>query len=345
MEETKATAPNATPVDDGSPIECPVAKWYFKRMGLMFLMLFAMGCWFLYDATIGYPAKKEIWDQYTDIAGYDLKLVPELKGPEELPESGVYVAIIGKTADGRHYRVFDGKGERKLDSAGEPESAKKMAITKLDKVLEAKWAEADTLAADDKQEILGALSPVVNFNVKGAQKDSDGMEKWRALAKEKGWEQEPEEYTDSKITTQWEFTVGMFVLSLVVVVVFLLNKGKILKADAEAFCQPNGSRVAFADVYRVDRRKWDHKGLAYAMYRTGGEGRSRKATIDDLKFLGADKILTRLLNNFEGELIDRIPDEEEEDQKLAEGEKVAENKADVALAEEGSAGEGDLPKS
>ncbi|MDA0814071.1 MAG: hypothetical protein O3C21_16980 [Verrucomicrobia bacterium] len=345
MAETTAIHPNATPVDDGAPIECPVARWYYKRMGLMFMMLFAMGCWFLYDATIGYPAKKEIWDQYTEITGYDLKLVRELKGAEELPKSGVYLAIIGKTADGRHYRVFDGKGEMKLDLAGESEAAKKMAITKLDKVLEAKWAEADTLAADEKQEILSALSPVINFNVKGAQKDSDGMEKWRALAKEKGWEQEPEEYTDSKIKTQWEFTIGMFVLSLIVVVVFLLNKGKVLKADSEAFYQPDGSRVTFASVYRIDRRKWDHKGLAYAMYRTGGEGRSRKATIDDLKFLGADRILTRLLNNFEGELIDRVPDEEEDEQAVAEEEKVADSKADVTQEEEVSAGEGDLPKS
>ena len=344
MEDTSVTDSNAAPVDDGAPIKCPVAKWYYKRMGLMFLMLFAMACWFLYDAPIGYPGKKEIWYQYTELTGYDLKLMPEMTGPEALPDSGKYLAIIGKTGNVRHYRVFDGKGEQKVDSAGEPESAKKLAITKLDKVLDGKWEQAE-LEVDDKQEILGALSPVINLNLKGAQKESDGMEKWRELAKEKGWEQEPDEYTDSKIRTQWEFTIGGFVASLIVIVVFLLNKGKVLRADSEAFYQPNGDRVAFSDVYRIDRRKWDHKGLAYAMYRTGGTGRSKKATIDDLKYLGADKILTRLLNNFEGELIDRIPDEDEDSQSVTDGVEASDNKEDAAMSN-GDGSEGaDLPKS
>ncbi|MGK0185749.1 MAG: hypothetical protein ACI9R3_001528 [Verrucomicrobiales bacterium] len=328
MEESSNSESKAAPVDDGAPIECPVAKWYYKRMGLMFLMLFAMGCWFLYDATIGYPGKKEIWDRYTEMTGYDLQIVDPMSSTDALPDSGKLLAIIGKSERGEHYRVFDGDGEQKVNSEGPPTSAKKTTIKKLADVLKEKSTAGSDLESDDKQDVLGALSRVLNVSLKGSQSDSDGMDGWNKLAKEEGWELEPEEYTDSKIETQWHFTIGMFVASLIAVLIFLLNRGKVLKADADSFYTPSGGRVAFADVFRIDRRKWDHKGLAYAMYREGGEGRSRKATIDDLKFLGADKVLHRLLKNFEGELIDRIPDEDEEEE--ANG---ASNDSDIVDAE------------
>lgn len=347
MEDPSVTESNAAPVDDGAPIECPVAKWYYKRMGLMFLMLFAMGCWFLYDATIGYPGKKEIWDRYTEMTGYDLQMVDPMTSPDDLPTSGKLVAIIGKSGDDYHYRVFDAEGEQKVDSAGPPSSAKKMSIEKLAEVLAEKLDTSSDWAADDKQEILGALSRVLNVNLKGSQSESERMDDWRELAKNEGWELEPEEYTDSKIETQWHFTIGMFVAALIAVIIFLINKGKVLKADSEAFYTPGGARVAFSDVFRIDRRKWDHKGLAYAMYRDGGEGRAKKATIDDLKFLGADKVLNRLLANFEGELIDRIPDEDEEDEKeeVPDGAKDA-NDQEVDPAEgSGEEGTSDSAKS
>lgn len=327
MEDTSVTDPKNSIVDDGAPIECPVGKWYYKRMGLMFLMLFGMGCWFLYDATVGYPAKKEIWDRYTEMTGYDLKLVPDMVDQDSLPTSGTHLAVIGRAGEDYHYRIFDGEGQQKLDSPGAPESASATVLKKLDSVLTGKWEQSD-LAEDDKQEVLGALSRVINLNVKGSQSNSDAMDEWRVLAKDEGWELEPEEYTNSKIETQWHFTIGMFAVSLVVIVIFLLNKGKMLKADSEAFYSPRGKRVAFADVYRIDRRKWDHKGLAYAMYREGGEGRSRKETIDDLKFVGAEKVLNRLLSNFEGELVDRIPDEEEDDEMTTDASDIP-DKEDV----------------
>lgn len=310
-EEPPATESTATASDDGAPITCVVAKWYYKRMGLMFLMLFAMGCWFLYDAAVGYPRKKDIWDAYTSMTGYSLQLFPDLAGTDGLPDSGLHLAAVGQNEQGYHFRVFDGEGKRSVDELLPAEAMKKQARQGLEDALEGRWDVA-SLPADAVQEILGAVSRVVNVNLKGAQKNSAGGDEWRELAKDSGWELEPEEYTFSKIETQWHFTWGMFAAAALVVVVFLLNKGKVLKADGEALYTPAGQRVAFADVFRIDRRKWDHKGLAYAFHREDGKGRSRKATIDDLKFQGADRILKRLLSHFEGELIDRIPDEDDD---------------------------------
>jgi hypothetical protein len=55
----------------------------------------------------------------------------------------------------------------------------------------------------------------------------------------------------------------------------------------------------------VDKRKWEHKGLAYAWYRTQG-GAEKREVFDDLKYAGADKVLERLLARFSGELIEKV---------------------------------------
>ena len=88
----------------------------------------------------------------------------------------------------------------------------------------------------------------------------------------------------------------------------MLNRGKVLRADGLSFTSPKGERVLFSSAHRIDKRKWDNKGLAYVHYRDEKE-KERRAVIDDLKFDGADKILDRLLENFEGELVERVSTE------------------------------------
>jgi hypothetical protein len=84
-------------------------------------------------------------------------------------------------------------------------------------------------------------------------------------------------------------------------------------ADHEAFYTTKGRRVPFEAIYRLDKRKWDNKGLAY-LYYEDEKDRRQKAVIDDLKFQGADRVLNRILAVFDGELVERlyIDDDEEE---------------------------------
>ncbi|MCW0216784.1 MAG: hypothetical protein OJI67_00550, partial [Prosthecobacter sp.] len=72
-----------------------------------------------------------------------------------------------------------------------------------------------------------------------------------------------------------------------------------------------GLTIHFSQVFRVDKRKWDNKGLAYVWYRETAEAPEKKALIDDLKFDGAGKILARLLTHFKGELIEKIEDSQQ----------------------------------
>jgi hypothetical protein len=97
-----------------------------------------------------------------------------------------------------------------------------------------------------------------------------------------------------------------------VLVVMLFNRRKVLVGEIDHWITPEGQKVPFAEVFRVDKRKWDRQGLAYAWYQSAG-GRPRKAVIDDLKYDGAEKILRRLLENFRGELIEKVPEDEAAD--------------------------------
>ena len=98
---------------------------------------------------------------------------------------------------------------------------------------------------------------------------------------------------------------------LVALVLMMLNRNRSVTADSEAYYPKPSVKVPFADVFRIDTRKWRRKGLAYAYHRADGGGES-KAVIDDLKFIGSQKILDRMLAKFEGELIEEVIDEEAE---------------------------------
>jgi hypothetical protein len=76
-----------------------------------------------------------------------------------------------------------------------------------------------------------------------------------------------------------------------------------LTADANSFTTADGQHVPFDSAFRIDRRKWDHKGLAYVYYRDA-KGSEKRAVIDDLIFGGAAKVLERLQANFKGDVVD-----------------------------------------
>ncbi len=130
---------------------------------------------------------------------------------------------------------------------------------------------------------------------------------WEDFATEQGWPEKPPEKlystTDQFVCGGLCVGVGLFILGTM-----FLNRRRKVTADADSFTTPKGESVPFASAFRVDKRKWDNKGLAYVYYRDEAD-KERRAVIDDLKFDGADKILDRLMDNFEGELIERIAQE------------------------------------
>ncbi|NCF84141.1 MAG: hypothetical protein GWQ08_01215 [Verrucomicrobiaceae bacterium] len=138
---------------------------------------------------------------------------------------------------------------------------------------------------------------------KGYPKQDD----WIDYAADNGWPEEPPEKRYST-TDQFFFGALCCGIGLAILGTMMLNRGKVLRADGLSFTSPKGERVLFSSAHRIDKRKWDNKGLAYVHYWDEKE-KERRAVIDDLKFGGADKILDRLLENFEGELVERVSTE------------------------------------
>jgi hypothetical protein len=236
-------------IDGGGPIECRVTAWYFRRMGLMTLMLLGMASYFLYDGLVGYPKsnrKVDIYDAFH--AGKDGG-----KSWESVVEK------LGLNAEGAG-------GENALAGARDAFDAAKGGAV---------WTGGYSL--------------------------------------ERGLPEKPERKSEHDIREQFHYAWALIALGGIVIFITLLNVRKKVTADHEAFYTTKGRRVPFEAIYRLDKRKWDNKGLAY-LYYEDEKDRRQKAVIDDLKFQGADRVLNRILAVFDGELVERlyIDDDEEE---------------------------------
>jgi hypothetical protein len=134
------------------------------------------------------------------------------------------------------------------------------------------------------------------------------------------------DYPAQKIFEQW--VVFWICLALTTGALFMLVRtlGRSMAIDGEAFFPAAGGKVPFADLTRLDLRKWDTKGLAFAWAKTpaGGE---RKLRIDGLTYGGfkkeqdepAERLMRRLKANFSGELIEYVTDADEPAKPAAPG--------------------------
>lgn len=178
------------------------------------------------------------------------------------------------------------------------------------------WFEKEFLPSYDEAKAEGRLGAWMEKAAAEGWPTGDNGEppKWAAYAAERGWPEKNEKYTEKEITEQFWWGGGTILASIIVGILVLLNRNKVLQGGGDHFITPEGVTVRFADVFKVDTRKWDQKGLAYAWFKDGEGGAERKAVIDDLKFGGADVILSALLANFRGELIEKVAEEEDEDE-------------------------------
>ena len=141
-------------------------------------------------------------------------------------------------------------------------------------------------------------------------KDEVGPDKVEAayaeVAKAKGWPAKMDEHKNYDYAIKWEqpaFALLTGAGGLAMLFFYIRTTRGALRADATSFSTPDGQHVPFASAFRIDRRKWDHKGLAYVYYKDT-KGAEKRAVIDDLVFGGAVKVLERLEANFKGEVID-----------------------------------------
>lgn len=247
---TAATGSAVTPdpdenrPDSGAPIECRPTRWFYRRMGLMTLLLIGLSLYFFYDGKYGYPKVNERAEVY----------------------------------DWFHDEVLD--TYQKLDEQGRL----------------AEWPEIAAEGTDP-------------FGNQGWPVGQDGNEpRWPNYAASLGWSSdEPKRFSPEEIREQFHWGIGTMVVGLLVLGYALSQVPTRLRADAKSFTPPRGRPIRFDQVHKVDTRKWKQKGLAYAHFKQE-DGTPRKATLDDLKYGGAQQVLDRLLANFSGELIEKVED-------------------------------------
>lgn len=176
------------------------------------------------------------------------------------------------------------------------------------------WFEKELLPSYDAAQKAGKMQEwLAKADAEGWPKGKEGEPpKWLQYSSMNGWPEKPKRYTQKEVDEQLWWGLGTLSIGLAALLVMLMNRGKVLTAGADHWVTPEGVVIRFADVVRVDKRKWADKGLAYAWHQAAAGGREQRAVIDDLKFGGADRVLDRLLSRFKGELIEKVPEPEDE---------------------------------
>ncbi len=121
------------------------------------------------------------------------------------------------------------------------------------------------------------------------------------------------DFPAQKINEQWVVFWICLALTVGALVMLLRTIGRSMAIDSEAFYPAAGGKVPFPNLVRMDLRKWDTKGLAFAWAKTDG-GSERKLRIDGLTYGGfkkeqgepAEQLMRRLRANFSGEIIEYV---------------------------------------
>ena len=113
---------------------------------------------------------------------------------------------------------------------------------------------------------------------------------WEKHAREADYKRKfPKERTDAKIREQlvigWTMIVGAALFGAWIG----WNHSRRVTAEDEVIIGASGERVEIDWITKIDRRKWENKGIAYAIYEEAGK--QKRLCLDDHKFAGCEAII------------------------------------------------------
>lgn len=114
--------------------------------------------------------------------------------------------------------------------------------------------------------------------------DLGQLEEWPRIAAENGWKPyDPgEPKTEAEITGQF-FMMGICAIAAAAVFFNVLRSlGRWVELDDVGLKSSRGQVVKFEQVEKIDKKKWDNKGIAKVHYQ--GQGRPQVFTLDDFIF-------------------------------------------------------------
>ena len=120
-----------------------------------------------------------------------------------------------------------------------------------------------------------------------AQLPEEGRQKaWRELATEKGWPtitpaKSPEDIRhDIGSQFMMVFLCGLFAVPTLLM--FMSGQGTWVEGDETLIRNSKGQEVPIAAITRIDKRKWQDKGIAKLYYEV--DGKTKKFVMDDFKY-------------------------------------------------------------
>ncbi len=137
---------------------------------------------------------------------------------------------------------------------------------------------------------------------------------WERFAEAQGWSKKtPSERTDEDIQGQFTWGTGTGLVGLLFLGWVLWHQTLKIRADDQFVYSARGKPVPWESIKRVDRSKWEKKGIAVAIYEEAGK--EKKLILDDYKFAGAEAIIKEIERRLGVEYtspLDEDPDEAEE---------------------------------
>jgi hypothetical protein len=253
-------------------IVCKPTSWFLLRAAAMLLMFGIFAALFYKDGRWGYRDKNY---------SYHIKRAVE-RAVAEYGESQGSMSPSEWREYASQQRVFVGEPDMTTLPEGTPEDLRWPALLGDEEVMEA------------------------------------GMSNWQAqifdrYRDEAGLKHDaPEQpYSAKKIFEQWVVFWICLVLFLGALFVLLRTLSRKVVLEGTTFQPAGGRPVDVKDLKRLDLRRWQSKGLAYA-WAEDGKGGERRIRIDGLTYGGfreedgqpAEKLMEKLKAGFSGELID-----------------------------------------
>lgn len=148
-------------------------------------------------------------------------------------------------------------------------------------------------------------------------------ELWKEFSGERGWPQQIDSQEDFmkayKIRQQLIAALVCFGLTGLALFFLVRTKGRVMKVDEKGYYPPGKGLVPFENITVLDKRRWETKGLATIRYTEGGE--EKKAKIDGMVYgqfkeedgAPAEALFQKVLSHFEGELIELVTEDTEND--------------------------------
>ena len=135
---------------------------------------------------------------------------------------------------------------------------------------------------------------------------------WREYTAEQEWSQTPPKsfHSQHQIKEQLFYGIGAAVISIGALFIALLFTKRFIAVDSNAYYPASSAPVPFCDIYKIDKRSWQTKGMA-TLYCKSANG-ERKVKVDGMIYgqfdkaqgAPAERLFQIILDHFKGELID-----------------------------------------